>query len=64
MNLLSLSFDRTKLSATILHNVVVYNDDRITNTVTLNRFPLVENITKTEIVGIKLQQPNKVTYYV
>jgi hypothetical protein len=64
MNVLSFSFDNHQLSATIQHNVIVYSDDYNTRTVIFNRFPLVENITKTEIVGLKLKQSNKVTYNV
>jgi hypothetical protein len=64
MNVLSLSFDKHQLSATIQHNVIVYSDDYNTRTVIFNRFPLVEDITKTEIVGLKLKQSNKTTYYV
>jgi len=64
MNIQSLSFNKYTLSATIQQNVIMYNDDNNTRTVTFNRFPLIEDITKTEIVGAKLKQPNKATFYV
>jgi hypothetical protein len=64
MNIQSLSFNKYTLSATIPHNVIVYSDDNNTHTVTLNRFPLVADITKKEIIGATFKQPNKTIYYV
>lgn len=64
MNIQSLSFNRYSLFATIQHNVIVYSDDHNTHTVIFNRFPLIADVTKTEIVGVKLKQPNKATFYV
>ena len=64
MNIQSLSFNKYALSATIPHNIIFYSEDNNTHTVTLNRFPLVANITKTEIIGATFKQPNKTTYYV
>jgi hypothetical protein len=64
MNIQSLSSNKYSLSATIQHNVIVYSDDHNTHTVIFNRFPLVEYIIKSEVVGVKLKQPNKTIYYV
>jgi len=54
----------TQLSIKIDHNVIVYNDDTITHTVTLNKFPLEKTLKNSEINQINMQISKKTIIYV
>ena len=54
----------TQLSIKIDDNVIVYNDDTITHTVTLNKFPLEKTLKNSEINQINMQISKKTIVYV
>jgi hypothetical protein len=58
------SFDKFTLQTTIDHNIIIYEDNRITKTVTLNKFPIFTEVLNISVSGINIKQSPKVIYYV
>lgn len=60
----TIALNNYKLSATLPHNIIVYEYNTIEKIVTLNRFPIVQDITSISLSGVTISQPPKNIYYV